>query len=342
METLELLAVGLGLATLAGVNLYLTVFVTGLAVRFDWLALSDKYQSLEILADPAILWVSGILFFLEFFADKVPWVDTLWDSVHTVIRPVGAALLAITVLGEASPVFDVVVGLLGGGMALTAHAAKAGTRMVANLSPEPFSNIGLSLGEDAVVLGGLTLIALQPLVAGAVAVVAVGFALWILPGLFRSARATVWFLAKRFQFLLGKRNSGGESERLPGALRDLVRTWHTAEVKVDEALPCVVGRGPGLKRNHFAWVFLTSSADGDRLDVVFRSGGDAQGVEIPHVGSLITLREGWIADQLWVEDPADRRVVRVLRFDRTRRADLARLVGKLGQPRATMLATAGS
>lgn len=338
METLELLAVGLGLATLAGINLYLTVFLTGLAVRFDWLALADKYQTLDVLADPAVLWVSGILFFLEFFADKVPWVDTLWDSVHTLIRPVGAALVAITVLGESSPAFEVIVGLLGGGMALTAHAAKAGTRMVANLSPEPFSNIGLSLGEDAVVIGGLALVATHPLIAGALAVVAVAVALWLLPGLIRSARATFWFVAKRIQSVMGKKNPGRDEERLPAALKQLVMAWHATEAKVDEALPCVIGRGPGLKRNQFAWAFLTESGEGRRFDLVLRAGDDAQGVEIPHEGSLISVRKGWISDALWVEDPVDRRVVRVLRFDRTRRDDLARLATKLGRRESANLA----
>ena len=100
MERLDLLAVALGLAALAGINLYLTVFVTGLAIHFHWITLAPQYQSLEVLGNPWIVTIAGILYFLEFFADKIPWVDSIWDAVHTVIRPIGGALLAIQVLGH--------------------------------------------------------------------------------------------------------------------------------------------------------------------------------------------------------------------------------------------------
>src|SRR5215471_14975067 len=140
MERLDLLSVALGLAALAGVNLYLTVFATGLAIHFHWIALAPQYQSLEILGNPWIITVAGILYVLEFFADKIPWVDSIWDAVHTVIRPIGGAFLAFQVLGHPDPVFGVIVGLLAGGTTLVAHTAKATTRLTANTSPEPFSN----------------------------------------------------------------------------------------------------------------------------------------------------------------------------------------------------------
>ena len=165
MERLDLLAVALGLAALAGINLYLTVFATGLAIHFHWITLAPQYQSLEVLGNPWIITVAGVLYFLEFFADKIPWVDSIWDAVHTVIRPIGGALLAIQVLGHPSPAFTVIVALLAGGTSLVAHTAKAATRLVSNTSPEPFSNIGLSLGEDAAVLGGLALIHFNPVLA---------------------------------------------------------------------------------------------------------------------------------------------------------------------------------
>ena len=158
MDTLQTLGIALGLATLAGLNLYLTVFVTGLAIQQHWIDISQTYPDLAILAHPAILVVSGVLYGIEFFADKVPWVDSLWDAVHTVIRPVGGALLAIRVLGNPDPVFDVIVGLLAGGVSMIVHSAKAGTRLVVNHSPEPFSNIALSVTEDVAVLGGLALL----------------------------------------------------------------------------------------------------------------------------------------------------------------------------------------
>src|SRR5205085_11668769 len=103
MERLHLLSVALGLAALAGLNLYLTVFATGLAIHYHWITLGPAYQSLEVLGDPIVIILAGTLYLIEFFADKVPWVDSAWDAVHTVIRPIGGALLAIQVLGHPSP-----------------------------------------------------------------------------------------------------------------------------------------------------------------------------------------------------------------------------------------------
>ena len=174
VERLDLLSVALGLAALAGVNLYLTVFATGLAIHFHWITLAPRYQSLEILGNPWIIGIAGVLYLLEFFADKIPWVDSIWDAVHTVIRPIGGALLAIQVLGHPSPAFTIVVALLAGGTSLIAHTAKAATRLATNTSPEPVTNIGLSLGEDAAVLGGLTLMQFNPLLALIVFLVAMG------------------------------------------------------------------------------------------------------------------------------------------------------------------------
>ena len=182
MERLDLLSVALGLAALAGVNLYLTVFATGLAIHFHWIVLAPRYQSLEILGNPWIIGIAGALYLLEFFADKIPWVDSIWDAVHTVIRPIGGALLAIQVLGHPSPAFTIIVALLAGGTSLIAHTAKAATRLATNTSPEPVTNIGLSLGEDAAVLGGLTLMQFNPLLALIVFLIAMG---------------TFWYFARR-------------------------------------------------------------------------------------------------------------------------------------------------
>src|SRR4029077_4551572 len=150
---------------LAGINLYLTVFVTGMAVHFGWVVLPSNLQDLLVLGDPWVIAIAGALYFTEFFADKIPWVDTANDALHTFIRPLGGALLAVLALGEADPAVKVIAALLAGGAALTAHAAKAGARLMANVSPEPISNISLSLGEDALVLGGLGLLLWHPVVA---------------------------------------------------------------------------------------------------------------------------------------------------------------------------------
>ena len=188
MEILEQLGVALGFATLAGINLYLTTFIAGLAIRFDWLALADKYEQLGILADPWIIGVSGTLFFIEFFADKIPWVDSTWDVVHTLVRPIGGVLLALAALGELDPSISVIAGLLAGGTSLTTHLAKAGGRMFINLSPEPVSNIAASTAEDGLVLGGLGLMAFAPIPGFFVFILVVLFAGWMVwksSGLFK-------------------------------------------------------------------------------------------------------------------------------------------------------------
>ena len=165
MEILEQLGVALGFATLAGINLYLTTFIAGLAIRFDWLALASKYEQLEVLADPWIIGVSGTLFAIEFFADKIPWIDSTWDVLHTIVRPVGGVMLALAALGELDPAISVIAALLAGGTSLTTHLAKAGGRLFVNLSPEPVSNIAASTAEDGLVLGGLGLMAFAPVPA---------------------------------------------------------------------------------------------------------------------------------------------------------------------------------
>jgi hypothetical protein len=151
----------LGTGWASGVNLYATVLLLGLLGRFD------VATTPEVLQSPWVLGVAGAMFLLEFVADKVPFVDTLWDSVHTVIRPVGATLLGSELAG------DEVSALLGGGLAgvvaLGAHATKAGARMAINTSPEPVTNIGVSLGEDVAVAGMVWFAVTYPWLAGTLA-----------------------------------------------------------------------------------------------------------------------------------------------------------------------------
>jgi uncharacterized protein DUF4126 len=197
VERLDVLSVALGLAALAGVNLYLTVLATGLAIHFHWITLAPQYQSLEVLGNPWIISIAGVLYLLEFFADKIPWVDSIWDAVHTVIRPIGGALLAIQVLGHPSPAFTVIVALLAGGTSLLAHTAKAATRLASNTSPEPLTNIGLSLGEDAAVLGGLTLVNLSPLLALIIFLIALGVFFYFARRILRSIKGKIGGTGKK-------------------------------------------------------------------------------------------------------------------------------------------------
>lgn len=324
METLDLLGAALGLGTLAGLNLYLTVFVTGLAIQQGWITLLPPYEHLAVLGDPLIVGVAGVLFALEFFADKVPWIDSLWDAVHTVIRPIGGAMLAITVLGETHPVYDVLVGLLAGGMALATHGAKAGTRLVANASPEPFSNVGLSLTEDALVIGGLALIYHYPVVALGLALVLFGIILWFGPRLFLRARTTMWFFWRRFACLSG---ASGEIA-LPPNLEMLLARNPPGGVRLGWASPCVTGPGSALKRNRFGWLLLTESDGVPALSFAERVNGEPRLTSIPAGNRRALHRAGFFRDRVVIYD-ANGADAQTFQFDCTRRARAQELVRRL-------------
>jgi hypothetical protein len=170
MNAVEILGIASGLSVLAGWRLYATVFVTGILQLFGWWDVPPQLASLHILTNPWILGVAGLGFLAEFFADKIAWLDSVWDSAHTFIRPVGGALIALAVVKEQAPEWQVLAFLLGGGAALLSHGAKAGTRAVVNTSPEPFSNIGVSLLEDGLSAGGLWLTLTHPIIALVIAV----------------------------------------------------------------------------------------------------------------------------------------------------------------------------
>jgi hypothetical protein len=154
LDLTHLIAVAAALGWASGLRLYAVVFLTGLAGSLGWVPLPS---GLSVLQHPAMLWASGGLLLVEFVADKVPWVDSLWDTVHTVIRIPAGAALAYGVFGGDQATWATVAALLGGTLAATAHTAKATTRAAANTSPEPFSNLALSLAGDALVPGMLWL-----------------------------------------------------------------------------------------------------------------------------------------------------------------------------------------
>ena len=167
MTILTALAQTVPFAFASGVNLYATIAVIGICSRFDLVALPDHFRSFE---NPFVIGAALTLYAVEFVADKVPWVDTAWDAVHTIVRPIGGAVIAVAALDAGSPQADALAAVVGGGVALTTHLAKAGTRAFVNTSPEPFSNWALSLGEDLFAIG-LAYVALQhPYLALAIAV----------------------------------------------------------------------------------------------------------------------------------------------------------------------------
>lgn len=161
LDTAQLIALAGALGWASGVRLYLVVMLTGLAGFMGWVALP---QGLHLLAHPVVLGASGFMVFIEFFADKIPGLDSLWDVVHSVIRIPAGAALAAGVFGADSSVMGLVAALMGGTLAATSFAAKATTRAAINTSPEPFSNIGASLLEDGMVPLGLWLAIAHPFV----------------------------------------------------------------------------------------------------------------------------------------------------------------------------------
>lgn len=280
MEQINLLGVALGLATLAGINLYLTVFVTGLAVQQHWITLGSQYQSLEVLGHPVIVTIAGVLYFLEFFADKIPWVDSAWDAVHTVIRPIGGAFLAIQVLGHSNPTFDVVVVLLAGTTSLMAHTAKASSRLVANTSPEPFSNIGLSLVEDAAVFGGLALIHWNPLVALGVFAVALAVFIYFAPKILRAMKAKIWLVFKK---LNGPADSGLPATlpiTLPSNLSPIFSHQNVLSETIAWAVPCLSGRGRRIPANLFGALVATNEEPRKIVFVARKGRGLAQTIDL--------------------------------------------------------------
>jgi uncharacterized membrane protein len=194
VEALATLGRTMGFSLAAGVNLYATVAILGLASRYQWVQLPEQFKAFD---HPWIIGIAGALYVVEFVADKVPWVDSMWDSVHTIIRPVGGAVIAVASMGDHSPVMTGLIALLGGTVAAGSHATKASTRVAANTSPEPFSNWFLSLGEDAFVIG-LSFIALKfPLVALGVSVTILILIAW-------TARSIWKWLRKREPLAISK------------------------------------------------------------------------------------------------------------------------------------------
>jgi hypothetical protein len=180
MDLIEILGIAGSVSLLAGWRLYLCVFATGLAMRLGALPLPEHLHALDALADPWVMGVAALAAIAEFLADKVMWLDTAWDTVHTLIRPLGGALLALAIVDPGDPATRAIAFILGGGAAFAAHGGKAGARAVVNASPEPFSNVAVSSVEDVAAAGLLWAAYQYPHVAGAIALVLLALTVWLL------------------------------------------------------------------------------------------------------------------------------------------------------------------
>jgi len=179
MTPIELIALAASTSLLAGWRLYLVTLITGLGMKFGWVALPEQLQALDVLANNWVLAIAAVGTFAEFFADKIAWVDSAWDAIHSFIRPLGGALLSLAIIDSGDPAWQVGSFLLGGGAALIAHAGKAGARTLVNTSPEPFSNVIVSTTEDIATGGLLALAIANPIAAALIAFGLVLLSLWL-------------------------------------------------------------------------------------------------------------------------------------------------------------------
>lgn len=186
MDLVQSVALAGGMAWASGLRLYAVILSAGLLGRFGYLQLPD---TLQVIQNPWILGLAGVLFVVEFLADKIPAVDSAWDGIQTFVRIPAGALLAALALGDHDPAWMAAAGLLGGTLTAGTHAAKSGSRALINTSPEPFSNVAASLGEDALVVSGLWAAVAHPLTFIVILGLFVLFLAWFLPRVFRGVRA---------------------------------------------------------------------------------------------------------------------------------------------------------
>ncbi len=197
METYEALlatlALMMGASWASGINLYAVLLVLGIGGSTGNI---DLPTELAVLEDPLVIGAAGLMYFVEFFVDKTPGVDTGWDTIHTFIRIPAGAMLAAGAVGDVTPALEIAAGILGGGIAATSHATKAGTRLLINTSPEPFSNWSASITEDVLVIAGLWAALYHPEAFLVLFIVFIILSIWLLPKL--------WYLIKIILYKIGK------------------------------------------------------------------------------------------------------------------------------------------
>lgn len=194
----SMISMTMGAAWASGINLYATILMLGIGGITGNI---DLPAGLDVLENPMVLFVAGVMYIIEFFADKVPGVDSAWDTVHTFIRIPAGALLAYSAVGDVSPSMGIAAGIVCGGVTATTHTAKAGTRAVINTSPEPFTNIFASIGEDVLVVAGLWTALNHPWIFLLLLTLFMALMVWLLPRIWKSVK-------KIFSFIFGKKRDG--------------------------------------------------------------------------------------------------------------------------------------
>jgi len=186
MEAVNIIALSMGAAWASGINLYATIFMLGYMGMTGNIVLPEE---LQLLSNPMVMAAAGFMYCIEFFADKMPGVDSGWDSIHTFIRIPAGAMLAAGAVGDVTPAVELSAALLGGSLAAGSHATKAGSRLLINTSPEPVSNWGASIGEDLLVIGGLWTALNHPVLFLIALTLFIVMMIWLLPRLWRLLKA---------------------------------------------------------------------------------------------------------------------------------------------------------
>lgn len=202
-QIIKTISLTMGAAWASGINLYATILVLG------WLGVTENIvlpQGLEILMNPLVLGAAGLMYFVEFFADKVPGVDTGWDTIHTFVRIPAGVMIAAAAVGDVNPAVTVAAAIFGGGMAAGTHFTKAGTRVLINASPEPVSNWTASVLEDVAVVAGVWAALQHPVIFLAVLVLFIFLMIWLIPRIWAALKKFFAFLKRIF----GRKDAGDE------------------------------------------------------------------------------------------------------------------------------------
>jgi hypothetical protein len=189
------LALTMGASWASGINLYAVMLVLGLGGATDNINLPAE---LSVLENPLVIGAAAVMYVVQFFIDKIPGLDSAWDTLHTFVRIPAGAMLAAGTVGDVSPAMEIAAGILGGGVAATSHATKTGTRLMLNTSPEPVTNWSASISEDLLVLGGLWTALNHPILFLILFVIFIGLAIWLLPKLWKFIRGVLLKIGKFF------------------------------------------------------------------------------------------------------------------------------------------------
>ncbi|MCK6463139.1 MAG: DUF4126 domain-containing protein [Candidatus Pacebacteria bacterium] len=261
METLQLLGSTIGLAFFAGIRLYATVLTIGLGIHFGWIDLPPNLSALAILSNPTVLITAGVIYLIEFFTDKIPWVDSLWDSIHTFIRPLGAAVIGLTAFSSLAPELQIAVFLLCGGIGLSSHSTKAGIRLVLNHSPEPVSNIFASFLEEIFVIGGTWIAVNNPIFIFVIVITFLIIFAFLFPKIFRLMRVEIHAFVALFRKYFKRKEVPGDIgffDVIPDKYKEYLTLPNNAGSN-DFCVRCISGKGSKAGKNYIGYLCLSDN-----------------------------------------------------------------------------------